>query len=152
MGYGVIRSEGSRLICLDYGCVYTKPDEELPQRLIKLHDGISALIAQYEPDAVSIEELFFNRNVKTALTVGYARGVALLAVAKTGCPLYEYTPIQVKQAVVGYGRAEKNQVQQMVKILLNMPDAPKPDDAADGLALAVTHAHSSHASNLFKVK
>ena len=152
MGYGVIRTEGSRLICLDYGCVYTKADEDLPARLIQIFDGVSSLIAQYEPDAVSIEELFFNRNVKTALTVGYARGVALLAVAKTGCPLYEYTPIQVKQAVVGYGRAEKSQVQQMVKILLNMPDTPKPDDAADGLALAITHAHSAHASNLFKVK
>lgn len=114
--------------------------------------GVRDLIALYKPDDIVFEELFFARNVTTAMTVGAARGAALVAAAEYTENLYEYTPMQIKQAVVGYGRAEKQQVQQMVKLLLHMDHIPTPDDAADGLAAAITHAHSNHAKELFKMK
>lgn len=141
VGYGVIEEKNNSLIPIDYGAITTPSTMETPQRLVTIYDGIKELIERYKPDEVAIEELFFNKNVKTALTVGHARGVAVLAAAKTELPLYEYTPLQVKQSVVGYGRAEKAQVQQMVKILLNLKDIPRPDDAADALAVGICHSN-----------
>jgi crossover junction endodeoxyribonuclease RuvC len=141
VGYGVVEKKGHILKPIDYGVITTPSDMEAPQRLVAIYDSIQELISRYQPDEVAIEELFFNKNVKTAITVGHARGVAVLAAAKTGLNLYEYTPLQVKQSVVGYGRAEKTQVQQMVKSLLSLKEIPKPDDAADALAVAICHIH-----------
>ncbi|NLI60744.1 MAG: crossover junction endodeoxyribonuclease RuvC [Clostridiales bacterium] len=141
VGYGIIESKNNKLKAIDYGAITTPSTMETSQRLVTIYDAVQQLVNRYQPNEVAIEELFFNKNVKTALTVGHARGVAVLAAAKTGLGLYEYTPLQVKQSVVGYGRAEKGQVQQMVKVLLNLKDIPKPDDAADALAVAICHSH-----------
>lgn len=143
MGYGVVESDGYRFKVHDYGVIETKAHTDDGERLLFLWNGLNALIEKYKPDAVSVEELFFNKNVKTAITVAQARGVALLAVKTNGIPLYEYTPLQAKQAVVGYGRAEKTQIQQMVKTILNLKEIPKPDDAADALAIAITHINNA---------
>ncbi len=143
MGYGVIESNGNKVRALDYGVVTTPSDMETPQRLLRIFDSVEGLIQKYSPDAMVYEELFFNKNVKTALTIGHARGAAVLAGARQAIDLYEYTPLQVKQAVVGYGRADKQQVQGMVKLLLNLKEIPKPDDAADALAVAICHMHSA---------
>jgi crossover junction endodeoxyribonuclease RuvC len=142
MGWGVIRQEGNRLRYVQHGAVTTPPDWEMPRRLGRLFDGVIELLQGYRPDAVVVEELFFNTNVTTAITVGQARGVAMLAAYKTGVELHEYTPLQVKQAITSYGRADKRQVQEMVRALLNLREIPRPDDAADGLAIAITHAFS----------
>jgi len=123
----------------------------MSERLTRIYDELIDIIEKYKPDAYAIEELFFNKNIKTALTVGHARGVAVLAGSKSGVNVYEYTPLQVKQAVVGYGRAEKSQIQQMVKILLNLREIPKPDDVADALAVAICHGNSSKFSEQFRV-
>lgn len=152
MGYGVINVEGNRLSYLSHGCVYTTPDMAMPERLDKLYDGVSELIDTFKPEAISIEELFFAKNVKTAINVAHARGVILLACQKKGVPMLEFTPKQVKDAVAGYGAADKKQVQYMVKVLLNLREIPKPDDAADGLALAITYAHVAHNSNSFIIR
>ncbi|MDP4094833.1 MAG: crossover junction endodeoxyribonuclease RuvC [Bacillota bacterium] len=141
-GYGIVKYEGNKFSVIDYGAVTTEASEKMPYRLLLLHDRLGEVIAQYKPDAISVEELFFNKNIKTALNVGHGRGVALLTAAQSGIPVFEYTPLQVKQSVVGYGRAEKAQIQQMVKILLNLPAIPKPDDVADALAVAICHGHS----------
>lgn len=141
-GYGVVKYEGNKFSAVDYGAITTDSKTELPKRLLHLYESLDILIDKYKPSAISIEELFFNKNIKTALTVGHGRGVAVLAAAKSGVEVFEYTPLQVKQSVVGYGRAEKSQVQQMIKIILNLPEIPKPDDVADALAVAVCHAHS----------
>ncbi len=152
LGFGVIDSDGQRSRMIEYGCIYTEAGIPLPTRLKQLYEDLECLITKYRPEAVAIEELFFNKNVKTALTVGHARGIALLC-AVQHCPdIYEYTPLQIKQAVVGYGRADKNQVQQMVKTLLKLEIIPKPDDAADGLAVALCHAHSGRMQNAFRIK
>ncbi|WP_119067808.1 crossover junction endodeoxyribonuclease RuvC [Rubrobacter indicoceani] len=143
MGWGVVRETGSRLTYVQHGAITTPPDWTMPRRLDKLFRGVSQLTAGYRPDAVAVEELFFNTNVTTAITVGQARGVALLAAYRAGCEVFEYTPLQVKQAVTSYGRADKKQVQEMVKALLSLPEIPKPDDAADGLAISITHLFSS---------
>ena len=143
MGWGVIRQEGARLRYVQHGAITTPPDWEMPRRLSRLFDGVTQLVEGYRPDAVAVEELFFNTNVTTGITVGQARGVALLAAYRAGISVAEYTPLQVKQAITSYGRADKRQVQEMVKALLNLPEIPRPDDAADGLAIAVTHAFSS---------
>ena len=140
-GYGIIEAVGSRLVMHDYGVIRTPAGIRLEHRLEQVYDGMSQLIDHWKPDEVAIEELFFNKNTRTALTVGQARGVLLLAAAHHGLPVGEYTPLQVKQAVVGNGRAEKQQVQYMVKVLLNMSSIPQPDDAADALAIAICHAH-----------
>ena len=141
-GYGVIEYKGNRFRTIDYGVITTAAKTELPQRLCALSDRLAELLERYKPDAMSVEELFFNTNLKTAIAVGHGRGVVLLTAAKAGIPVYEYTPLQVKQAVVGYGRAKKEQVQYMVKVLLSLDSIPKPDDAADALAVAICHAHS----------
>lgn len=141
-GYGVVKYEGNKFSVLDYGAVTTEASMKLSRRLLVLHDGLEDLIRKHKPDAISIEELFFNKNIKTALTVGHGRGVAVLAAAKSGIDVFEYTPLQVKQSVVGYGRAEKAQIQQMVKAILNLSAVPKPDDVADALAVAICHGNS----------
>ena len=142
VGYGVIEYIGNSFKVVEYGKITTDSKKSLPERLLIIYNELEALINKHNPDAISVEELFFNNNAKTAINVGQARGVILLCAAKYCKEVYEYTPLQVKQAVVGYGRAEKNQVQQMVKMLLNLEKIPKPDDVADALAVAVCHAHS----------
>lgn len=141
-GYGVITSTAGKLQLLAYGVVATAPGRADHLRLSQLHDELSALLARFGPTEVGIEQLFFQNNAKTAIAVGQARGVALLAAAQAGCHVGEYTPLQVKQAVVGYGAAQKAQVQYMVKAILALAETPKPDDAADALAIAICHAHS----------
>lgn len=143
VGIGVVSYVATRFRVLDYGAVTTPADMPFDDRLVKIYDETAEVIEKYRPDAVSIEKLYFNTNQKTAIDVSQARGVLVLAVKKAGVPIYEYTPLQVKQSVVGYGRAEKKQVQEMTRILLNLPAIPKPDDAADALAMAVCHAHAS---------
>ena len=145
MGWGVIRAgnPANRLRYVQHGAITTPSSWEMPRRLGRLFDGVTELVKGYAPDAVVIEELFFNTNVTTAITVGQARGVAILAAYRAGVETFEYTPLQIKQAVTSYGRADKHQVQEMVRALLNLPGLPKPDDAADGLAAAICHAFSS---------
>lgn len=143
VGFGVIGYAGGRFTVLDYGTITTPAHTKTERRLSEIYDGICQLCDSYHPDAVSIEELFFNSNATTAVNVCQARGVLLLAAAKRGLPIYEYTPLQIKQAVTGYGRAEKHQMISMVTTLLSLKEPPKPDDAADALAAAVCHAYSS---------
>ena len=147
-GYGVIEVQGSRFTALDYGCISTKPTFSMPERLDKIHQGLSLLIERFHPDEVAVEQLYFNTNATTAISVGQARGVILLAAAQKKLPVGEYTPLQVKQAMVGYGRAEKKQVQYMVASFLKLSNPPKPDDAADALAIAICHAHNQHTKKL----
>src|SRR5918992_2044759 len=146
MGWGVIRQEGSRLYYMQHGAIVTPSGWEMPRRLGRLFDGVTELAKGYRPETVAVEELFFNTNVTTAITVGQARGVALLAAYRAGIEVSEYTPLQVKQAITSYGRADKRQVQEMVQVLLNLPAIPRPDDAADGLAIAICHAFSTRIS------
>src|ERR687894_1489230 len=146
MGWGVVRQEGSRLRYVQHGAITTPSNWTMPRRLGRLFDGVTQLVEGYRPDTVAVEELFFNTNVTTAITVGQARGVALLAAYQAGIEVAEYTPLQVKQAITSYGRADKRQVQEMVKALLNLREIPRPDDAADGLAIAITHAFTSRTS------
>ena len=148
MGYGVLDYNGNRFKTVGYGSVETEAGLPMPERLKLLYDGLTEIIQKYEPDEVSIEELFFNRNVTTAIGVGEARGVAMLACVEGGLVVSEYTPMQIKQALVGYGKAEKAQVQMMVKTILNLPEVPKPDDTADAVAAAICHAPSRNARGL----
>lgn len=148
----MIRQEGNRLRYVQHGAIVTPSTWEMPRRLGRLFDGVTELLKGYRPGAVAVEELFFNTNVSTAITVGQARGVAMLAAYRAGVPeVAEYTPLQVKQAITSYGRAEKRQVQEMVKSLLNLREIPRPDDAADGLAIAITHAFSARSGGRGKV-
>ncbi len=142
-GYGMLKSDGDDLALVAYGAITTPADWQMPRRLRRLYDELTALIAQHQPTDAVVEKLFFSKNVRTALSVGQARGVALLAAAQANLAIHEYTPLQIKQAVVGYGRAEKAQIQQMVKLLLQLDFVPQPDDAADALAVAICHAHSA---------
>ena len=141
-GWGVIEVESSKFKVQSYGCLETSADIESSQRLRHIYDSITAIIKKYKPDAMAVEELFFNTNAKTAFIVGQARGVVLLAAAEKNVSVVIYTPLQVKIAVSGYGRAEKAQVGQMVKVLLKLKEIPKPDDVTDALAVALTHAFS----------
>ena len=147
-GYGLVRGEGGDLRLVDYGAITTSSDESQPQRLQKIYRQLTALIQERQPAAAAVEKLFFSRNVRTALSVGQARGVALLALSNANLEIYEYTPLEVKQAVVGYGRATKEQVQEMVKTLLGLDSAPQPDDAADAIAVAICHIHSARMRDL----
>ena len=151
-GYGVIEYKNNKFKTIDYGVITTDAKTDLPQRLYVINDKLQELLGQYKPDVMSVEELFFNTNIKTAIAVGHGRGVVLLTAAKAGIPVFEYTPLQVKQSVVGYGRAKKEQVQYMVKILLSLDSIPKPDDAADALAVAICHAHSSGMGNRLRIR
>lgn len=141
-GFGVVREDAVGLRMVTCGAIVTGPADPMSVRLLRICEALDALISEHRPDEVAVEELFFNRNVRTALAVGQARGVALLAAARHGLPVAEYTPLQVKQALVGYGRAEKRQVQEMVRLQLEMDDIPRPDDAADALAVAICHIHA----------
>ena len=152
MGYGVIETENDRHRLLHYGALITAAGERMPHRLRAIYIGVRQLMDLWHPDDIAFEELFFSRNITTGMAVSAARGVALTAVAETSDSIYEYTPNQIKQAVTGVGKAEKHQVQMMVKMLLHMDEMPKPDDAADALAVAVTHAHSLHAKDLNRIK
>lgn len=140
IGYGVIKTDGTHSKLLEYGAIRTKPSDNTPMRLSVIYNNLITIIDEYKPDEVAIEELFFNKNIKTAMAVSQARGVAILACKNKGLDIYEYTPLQVKQGVTGYGRAEKGAVQEMVKMLLNLKEIPKPDDAADALALTLCHS------------
>ena len=143
LGYGVLDVRGAQdQVLIDYGVVQTGSALSLPRRLGQIHSAITELMEAFRPDAIAVEELFFNKNVKTALTVGHARGALLSAVIQYTHEVYEYTPLQVKQAVTGYGRADKQQIQQMVKSLLRLKDVPRPDDAADAVAVALCHANT----------
>lgn len=152
MGYGVIHKEDSRLKPIDYGTVMTESTMAFPERIDHIYEGICTLIERYKPDAIAFEELFFNKNVKTAIIIGQARGAAVAAAYRSCKNLYEFTPLQVKQAVVGYGRAEKKQVQLMVKTILGLDKIPKPDDAADALAVAICHAQTCRMGESFLMK
>lgn len=141
-GYGVIEYVGNHFKLLDCGAIETKAGVPMPQRLLKIYDDMSMLVDKYKPDAMAIEELFYHSNAKTVIGVAQGRGNVLTVAAKKGIDIYEYTPLQVKQAVVGYGRADKKQVQVMVKALMNLQSIPKLDDTTDAMAIAICHAHS----------
>lgn len=140
-GYGVVEERAGELSLVECGVIRTSPDAELPARLEAIYQAVQGLITRLAPAAVAVEALFFNTNVRTAFAVGQARGVCLLAAAQAHLPVFEYTPLQVKQAVVGYGRAEKQQIQEMVRLMLGLKDIPRPDDAADAVAIAICHHH-----------
>ena len=144
VGYGVIEKDNrGNCTVVDYGAINTPKDEDFPVRLAMIQDGITELMEHYKPDAVAVEELFFNQNITTGIAVAEARGVILCTAHRLGLKISEYTPLQVKQAVVGYGKAEKHQVISMVTSLLKLPKPPKPDDAADAVAIAICHSNSN---------
>ena len=143
-GYGLIRYEKKKIELIDYGCLLTYKKDTFSIRIKKIYYKVKELIEKYNPHEVAIEEIFFNKNVRSALTVSKVHGMIAITVALIGLELYEYTPLQIKQATVGNGRAEKYQVQSMVKILLNLSEIPQPDHAADALAVAICHAHTKY--------
>ena len=149
VGYGIVKYQNNRFTPIDYGAVTTRAGIEFSSRLEKIYEEIYDLIQKYKPDAISIEKLFFNTNSTTAIDVAQARGVILLAAKKNNIPYFEYTPLQVKQAVTGYGRAQKPQVMEITRRLLGLEKCPKPDDTADALAMAICHCHSA-SSLIFK--
>ena len=142
VGYGVIDYIGNKFKIVEYGAITTESNQNMNERFKSIHDDLNTIIERTKPEFLAIEELFFNSNQKTAINVAQARGVLLLSALNHGISVHEYTPLQVKQAVVGYGRAEKKQVQLLVKSILGLEKVPKPDDTADALAIAVCHAHS----------
>jgi crossover junction endodeoxyribonuclease RuvC len=142
-GYGLVREDDKGLALVDCGAITTPSGQPLAARLQSIYQGLSGVIREHQPEMAAVEELFFSRNVRTALSVGHARGVVLLALADAGLPIYEYKPLQVKQAIAGYGSADKQQVQEMVRMLLSLDHVPQPDDAADAVAVAVCHIHSA---------
>lgn len=144
VGYSVIDFEKGKYKVLDYGCIYTDKDEDMPVRLEKIYDGLDNIIKLWNPSDMAIEELYFFKNQKTIVKVGQARGVITLVGQKNGMNIYSYTPLQVKMGIASYGRAEKKQIQEMVKIILKLDEIPKPDDAADALAIAITHINSKN--------
>jgi crossover junction endodeoxyribonuclease RuvC len=141
-GYGCVETDGRRHHLLACGAITVAAGDGFPQRLARIHRDLAALLTTWRPDCVAIENLFHAANVRSALKLGHARGVAMLAAVEAGCPVVEYTPAEIKRAIVGYGRAEKHQVQQMIKLLLGLDKAPSPHDAADALAVAICHLHS----------
>jgi crossover junction endodeoxyribonuclease RuvC len=143
MGWGILDERSGQLQPVEYGAITTPAPTPPAERLLQLHEGLRDLLQQFAPEAAAVEELFFSRNVTTALAVGQARGVILLTCAQAGIPVYEYKPLEVKQAVVGYGGADKRQMQEMVRLTLNLQHAPRPDDTADALAVAICHAYSA---------
>ena len=143
VGFGVIEAESGHFRSLTYGAIRTQAGLPLSERLEIIYDDLTQLLESIQPDAVAVEELFFNTNITTGISVAHGRGILLLACRKKNVPVYEYTPLQVKQSVVGYGRAEKRQVMEMVRRLLNLTEVPKPDDAADALAIALCHGRAA---------
>lgn len=152
MGYGVIESDGNRHRLIQYGALTTAAHTPTPSRLRAIFTGVNQLMDMFMPDDVAFEELFFSKNVTTGMAVSAARGAALVAAAQRTENLYEYTPMQIKQAVTGYGKADKHQIQTMVRMMLSLGEIPRPDDAADALAVAITHANSMRAGQMFKIK
>lgn len=152
VGYGIIECKGNNYKVIDYGAITTSSKLLFPDRLKLVYDELTEIIRKYRPDDFAIEELFYNKNAKTVIKVGQARGVEILAAINERLPIYEYTPLQIKQAVVGYGRAEKNQVQEMIKFLLNLKEIPKPDDVADALAVAICHGSCLKFKEIFEMK
>ncbi len=150
VGFGVVEKNGSNVKCLDYGVITTDKDTDFPTRLIQIADGIDYLIEKFKPDCMALEELFFQNNQKTAINVAMARGVIVERGKRKLGSLFEYTPLQIKQALTGQGRAEKAQVQYMVKAILNLNQIPKPDDAADALAVALCHSQTNQQIGNFK--
>jgi crossover junction endodeoxyribonuclease RuvC len=145
LGYGIVERIAGRLREVDHGCLTTSPDTSLPERLLEIHALVDELISLHQPDLLGVERLFFSRNVQTAFAVGQARGVVLLAAAQHGTPVREATPNEVKSAITGYGAADKEQVQRMVQLVLGMSELPRPDDAADALAIATWVANTERA-------
>ncbi|MEF9921915.1 MAG: crossover junction endodeoxyribonuclease RuvC [Anaerovoracaceae bacterium] len=152
LGYGILDLKGNHFSTVCYGAITTDSKMEMPARLQHLYSQLTSIIEEYKPDEAGIEELFFNNNAKTAIMVGQARGVAVLACANGGLKIGEYTPLQIKQALVGYGRADKKQIQAMVKAVLNLEEVPKPDDTADALAAAICHGHSANYNNRMNLR
>lgn len=152
VGYGVIDTDGKKHKIVDYGVITTPKEESVPVRLAMINDGVEQLFATYKPDVIAIEELFFFRNYTTIINVAEARGIILAVSVKHCGKLYEYTPLQIKQALTGYGRADKKQIQQMVQLFLALPKLPKPDDAADALAVALTHANLGKFTDEYEIK
>ncbi len=149
MGWGILDLKGNKFSVVDYGSITTDAGVDAAKRLQHIYAELGAIIAKYEPEEAAIEELFFNNNAKTVILVGEARGIAVLACANAGLEISEYTPLQIKQALVGYGRADKKQVQAMVKAILNLKEVPRPDDTADAVAAAICHGHS-HGRRIIK--
>ncbi len=151
LGWGVLEYKNSKFVVMDYGAILTPAEMKFSQRLKTIYDGLKKVLKLYKPECMSIEKLFFSSNKKTAMEVAQARGVILLAAKKLGVSVFEYAPVEVKKAISGYGRANKSQVMEMVRIILNLNVMPKPDDVADALALAISHAHCSF-SRMFTLK
>lgn len=152
MGYGLVDFTGNKVRVIENGVLTTSSKTITPERLEILYDNLNDIIKEYSPDEFAIEELFFNQNVKTAITVGHARGIQILCAQKNNIPIYEYTPLQIKQAITGYGRASKKQIQLTVTTLLNLKEIPKPDDAGDALAIALCHCLSQKFKEQFRMK
>ncbi len=152
IGYAILDYENNKIRCIEYGCITTSSKSPLPERLAFINSEMNKIIDEFNPDDCAFEELFFNKNVKTAITVSQARGVEVLSCINRNLKLYEYTPLQIKQAVVGYGRADKRQVQETVKSILRFNDIPKPDDAADAIAVGLCHIFSSKFKYLYEMK
>ena len=152
LGWGVIETNRGNQRLIQYGAILTPAGQAMPLRLRAVYQGVRQLMEIYKPDDVAFEELFFSKNITTGMAVSAARGVALTAVVEHTENIYEYTPMQIKQSVTGYGGADKHQVQHMVKLLLHLDDIPRPDDAADAVAAALTHASSLHAKEIYKIK
>ena len=151
MGYGVVEPKENKIKVLENGVLTTSSKTRTPERLEILYNNLEGIIKEYKPDEFAIEELFFNQNVKTAITVGHARGVQVLCAQANNIPIYEYTPLQIKQAITGYGRADKKQMQLTVTTLLNLKDMPGPDDAADALAVALCHVLSQRFKEKYRM-
>ena len=152
LGYGVIEADRGKYRLIQYGTITTPPRQPMPLRLRAISQGVGQLMDIYRPEEVAFEELFFSKNITTGMAVSAARGVALVAVAEKTDNLFEYTPMQIKQAITGYGKADKHQIQTMVRMMLSLGEIPRPDDAADALAVAITHANSMRAGQMFKIK
>lgn len=148
-GYGILRElDNGQLEVINYGVIQTPADQPMPERLLELYHQLNEIILLHRPESGAVEKLFFQRNVRTAISVGQGRGVVLLAMANHKLPVAEYTPLEVKQAVAGYGGADKRQVQEMVRMLLELEAVPQPDDAADALAIAICHVHTAHTQRI----
>jgi crossover junction endodeoxyribonuclease RuvC len=147
-GYGLVVEDKQGLALVAYGVITTPSGQPLPERLQTIYRGLAAVVGEHRPVAAAVEELFFSRNARTALSVGHARGVTLLALADANLPIFEYKPLEIKQAVAGYGGAKKQQVQEMVRMLLDLDHVPQPDDAADAVAVAICHIHSARMAGL----
>lgn len=151
LGYGIVDFDNNHYKAEKYGDITTDKNMEMSLRLKHLYSEVSRIIDTYKPDAVAVEELFFNKNAKTAILVAQARGAVICACVNKSIPVFEYTPLQIKQALTGYGRADKKQIQYMVKLILHLEEAPKPDDTADALAVAICHGNCGNASRMFKI-